>query len=143
MCGAVEKLIIEYLDSQSLLDPAETERVIHVLWDWEALKPSAPQKWTLKTMDAKPEKWDPVGFAAMFVIEGFSGEHPSGRCLIEPQLESINQFIGLEELKNRIGDPTEHPCYQMTKPASGDLSFAARQQVALRLLFQGKKSFED
>lgn len=141
MCDAVEELVVEYLDSQSRLDPAETEKVIHVLWDWETLNPSAPREWTLKTMDA--EAWDPVGFAAMFVIEGFGGGHPSGRCLIEPQMESINQFIGLEELKNRIGDPSDHPGHLMTKPASGDLSFAARQRVAMRYFFHGKKSFED
>ena len=141
ICDTVEELVVEYLDSQSRLDPAETERVIHVLWDWETLNPSAPREWTIKTMYANA--WDPVGFAAMFVIEGLGGAHPSGRCLIEPQMESINQFIGLEELKDRIGDPSEHPGYQMTKPASGDLSFAARQRVALRFLFQGKKSFDD
>jgi len=58
-------------------------------------------------------------------------------------MESINQFIGLEELKNRIGDPSDHPGHLMTKPVSGDLSFAARQRVAMRFLFHGKKSFED
>ena len=141
ICDAVEELVVEYLESQSRLDPSKTKWVIHVLWDWETLKPSAPREWTLKTMDEGA--WDPVGFAAMFVIVGMGGDHPSGQCLIEPQMESINQFIGLEELKNRIGDPTEHPGYQMTKPASGDLSFAARQQVALRFLFEGKRSFED
>lgn len=141
ICDTVEELVLEYLNSQSRLDPEETEWVIHVLWDWETLNPSAPREWTLKAMDANA--WDPVGFAAMFVIEGFGGTHPSGRCLIEPQMESINQFIGLEELKNRIGDPSEHPDCQMTKPAPGDLSFAARQQVALRFLLQGKMSFDD
>jgi len=76
MCDAVEELVVEYLDSQSRLDPGETEEVIHVLWDWETLNPSAPREWTLKTMDA--EVWDPVGFAAMFVIEGSAAAtHPA------------------------------------------------------------------
>ena len=84
--------------------------------------------------------WDPVGFADMFVGDGFGGD-PYGQILIEPDMATIDHFIGLEELKSRIGDPSEHPAYQMEKPPSGDLSFEARQRVALRFIFKGEKAY--
>ena len=138
ICEAVEVLIVEYLDQQARLDPSETEKVIHVLWDWETLNPSAPREWTLRNIDTWA--WDPVGLAAMFVGYGFGGD-PSGQILIEPDMATFEQFIGLEELKSRIGDPSEHPAYQMAKPPSGDLSFEARQRVALRFIFKGEKTY--
>ena len=104
----------------------------------ETLNPPAAREWTLRNIDTWAS--NPVGFAAMFVRDGFRGD-PYGQILIEPDTVTIEQFIGLEELKIQIGDPSEHSVYQMAKPTSGDLSFEARQRVALRFIFKGEKAY--